>query len=68
MIREAIENLDVVIDDMTDIMVEMSQYIWSSQMTGPANMIEAEQQEFRARQQLYEGLVEEREVLIKYLG
>ena len=68
MIHEAIENLDVVIDDMTDYMVEMSQYIWLCQMTGPANMIEAEQQEFRARNHLYDGLAREREVLIKYLG
>tara|TARA_R110000782_G_scaffold49865_1_gene108375 strand:+ start:9 stop:215 length:207 start_codon:yes stop_codon:yes gene_type:complete len=68
MILEAIEALDVIIDDMTEYMVEMSDYIWLCQMTGPANMIEAERQEFRARQQLYDGLVEEREVLIKYLG
>ena len=66
MIKEAIENLDVVIDGMTEWLNEMQVYIHIG--GGEANMLEEEHREFMARLHYFDGLIQEREVMIKYLG
>tara|TARA_R110000765_G_scaffold33703_2_gene76952 strand:- start:127 stop:414 length:288 start_codon:yes stop_codon:yes gene_type:complete len=61
MIKQAIENLDVTLEELEDNLYEWYQFI---AMTGN---VEEEWQEFRARSHYYNRLIEEREVLIKYL-
>ena len=66
MIEQAIDNLDVVIDDMAEWLNEMRVYIHIG--GGEFNMLKEEHQEFKARLHYYSGLIKEREVMIKYLG
>ena len=66
MIEQAIENLDVVIDDMTEWLNEMRVYIHIG--GGESNMLKQERRKFRARLHYFDGLIQEREVMIKYLG
>ena len=61
MIEQAIENLDVMLEELEDNLYDWYQFI---PMTG---IVKATWPEFRAYNHYYSALIEEREVLAKYL-